>query len=61
MWIKSIRPLEVKAETNVRAKSLRQFVADNQSLKAFRISMNDYKEEEWVTNVPLYAVDGFEF
>ena len=60
MWIKSIRPLEVKAETNVRAKSLRQFVADNQSPKAFRISMNEYKEE-WVTNVPLYAVDGFVF
>lgn len=57
----AIVPLEVKAETNVRAKSLRQFVADNQSLKAFRISMNDYKEEEWVTNVPLYAVDGFVF
>ena len=57
----AIVPLEVKAETNVRAKSLRQFVADNQSPKAFRSSMNDYKEEEWVTNVPLYAVDGFVF
>lgn len=57
----AIVPLEVKAETNVRAKSLRQFVADNQSPKAFRISMSDYKEEEWVTNVPLYAVDGFVF
>ena len=57
----AIVPLEVKAETNVRAKSLRQFVADNQSPKAVRISMNDYKEEEWVTNVPLYAVDGFVF
>ena len=57
----AIVPLEVKAETNVRAKSLRQFVADNQSPKAFRISMNDYQEEEWVTNVPLYAVDGFVF
>ena len=56
-----IVPLEVKAETNVKAKSLRQFVADNQSKKAFRISMNDYKEEEWVTNIPLYAVNGFDF
>ena len=57
----AIVPLEVKAETNVRAKSLRQFVADNQSPNAFLISMNDYKDEEWVTNVPLYAVDGFVF
>ena len=56
-----IVPLEVKAETNVKAKSLRQFVADNQSKKAFRISMNDYKEEEWVTNIPLYAINGFDF
>ena len=56
-----IVPLEVKDETNVKAKSLRQFVADNQSKKAFRISMNDYKEEEWVTNIPLYAVNGFDF
>lgn len=56
-----IVPLEVKAETNVKAKSLRQFVADNQSKKAYRISMNDYQQEDWVTNVPLYAVNGLEF
>ena len=55
-----IVPLEVKAETNVKAKSLRQFVADNQSKKTYRISMNDYQQEDWVTNVPLYAVNGLE-
>lgn len=56
-----IVPLEVKAETNVKAKSLRQFVADNRAKKAYRISMNDYQQEDWVTNVPLYAINGFEF
>lgn len=56
-----IVPLEVKAETNVKAKSLRQFVCDNKTKKAYRISMNDFKQEDWVTNVPLYAVDDFEF
>lgn len=56
-----IVPLEVKAETNVKAKSLRQFVAGNRSKKAYRISMNDYQQEDWVTNVPLYAINGFEF
>ena len=56
-----IVPLEVKAETNVKAKSLRQFVADNRPKKAYRISMNDYQQEDWVTNVPLYAINGFEF
>lgn len=50
-------PLEVKAETNVKAKSLRLFVSENNIKKAYRISMNDYKQEEWVTNVPLYAID----
>lgn len=55
-----IVPLEVKAETNVKAKSLRQFVADNRPKKAYRISMNDYQQEDWVTNVPLYAINNFE-
>lgn len=54
-------PLEVKSETNVKAKSLRQFVCDKKSKKAYRISMTDFKQEDWVTNVPLYAVDNFEF
>lgn len=56
-----IVPLEVKAETNVKAKSLRQFVADNRSKKAYRISLNDYQQEDWVTNVPLYAINDYEF
>lgn len=50
-------PIEVKAETNVKAKSLRQYVMDNQPKMAYRISMNDYKEEDWLTNLPLYAVN----
>ena len=49
------------AMSNLKAKSLRQFVADNQSKKAYRISMNDYQQGDWVTNVPLYAVNGLEF
>lgn len=53
----NVLPIEVKAETNVRAKSLRQFVMENNPPKALRISMNDYKKEEWVTNIPLYAIN----
>ena len=49
------------AMSNLKAKSLRQFVADNQSKKAYRISMNDYQQEDWVTNLPLYAVNGLDF
>ncbi len=50
-------PIEVKAETNVKAKSLRQFVEDNHPQAAYRISMNDYRPEDWVTNIPLWAAD----
>ena len=49
------------AMSYLKAKSLRQFVADNQSKKAYRISMNDYQQEDWVTNLPLYAVNGLDF
>ena len=50
-------PIEVKAETNVKAKSLRQFVEDNHPQAAERISMNDYRPEDWVTNIPLWAAE----
>lgn len=50
-------PIEVKAETNVKAKSLRQFVEDNHPQAAYRISMNDYRSEDWVTNIPLWAAE----
>lgn len=52
----NIVPIEVKAETNVKAKSLRQFAADNATPMAFRFSTNPYRKESWLTNVPLYAV-----
>lgn len=50
-------PLEVKAETNVKAKSLRQFVLENNPALAYRVSMNDYKVDSWLINLPLYAVN----
>lgn len=49
-------PIEVKAEENLKAKSLRQFVTDNSTATAYRVSMSDYRAEEWMTNIPLYAV-----
>lgn len=51
-----IIPIEVKAEENLRAKSLRQFVTDNLGLHGVRFSMSDYREQDWLTNVPLWAV-----
>lgn len=48
-------PIEVKAEENLRAKSLRQFVTDNPGLHGVRFSMSDYRDQDWLTNVPLWA------
>lgn len=52
----SVIPIEVKAEENLKAKSLRQFVADNKSDIAYRVSMSAYRKEDWLTNIPLYCV-----
>lgn len=50
-------PIEVKAEENLRARSLRQFAADYSPIEAFRLSMSDYRRESWMTNLPLYAAE----
>lgn len=49
-------PIEVKAEENLRAKSLKTIFDDNNSLKPIRFSMADYREQDWMINVPLYLV-----
>ncbi len=49
-------PIEVKAEENLKAKSLRQFVADNDSIIAYRTSMSDFRKESWMINIPLYCI-----
>lgn len=49
-------PIEVKSGTNVRGKSIAQYVKDNPGKKGFRFSMLGYCEQDWLTNIPLYAV-----
>lgn len=49
-------PIEVKAEENLQAKSLKFFVAKNSSLHGIRTSMSCFREQDWMTNVPLYAI-----
>ena len=51
-----VYPIEVKAEENLRAKSLRTVYDSNPALKPCRFSMADYREQDWMTNVPLYLV-----
>ena len=50
-----IIPVEVKAEENVRSKSLRTFVEKYSNLKGLRFSMKPYVDQGWMENVPLYV------
>ena len=49
-------PLEVKAEVNLRAKSLKTYIDKFSPDVAIRASMADYKKEEKLINLPLYAI-----
>ncbi|WP_206811300.1 ATP-binding protein [Paradesulfitobacterium ferrireducens] len=53
----NIIPLEVKASENLQAKSLKSYFQKYQPKVAFRTSMSDFRKEEWLTNVPLYAIN----
>jgi predicted AAA+ superfamily ATPase len=49
-------PVEVKAEENLKAKSLKLFVEKFNLNTGIRTSMSSYREENWLTNIPLYAI-----
>lgn len=51
-----ICPLEVKANENLYSKSLKSFHQKHPQIHCYRTSLSDYREEEWMTNVPLYAI-----
>ena len=53
----SVIPLEVKAEENLKAKSLKAFCEKYHPQYAVRTSMSDYREQDWMTNIPLYNID----
>ncbi len=53
-----IIPIEVKAEENLKSKSLKVFVEKYKPNTAIRTSMNRFREQDWLTNVPLYGVSG---
>ena len=50
-------PLEVKAEKNLKAKSLKNYCEKFKPKTAVRTSMSDYKKEDWLTNIPLWAIE----
>lgn len=52
-----IIPIEVKAEANLKAKSLKTYHEKFQPKLSIRTSMADYKKEDWLLNLPLYAIN----
>ena len=55
-----IVPMEVKAETNLKAKSLKAFYEKFSPPFSVRTAMADYKIEEWLLNIPLWAIEVLE-
>ena len=52
-------PVEVKAEENLRAKSLKAFCEKYHPDIAIRTSMSDYRKEDYFVNVPLYSLSQY--
>ena len=51
-----VYPLEVKAEENLKAKSLRRYAEKYEPRLSIRTSMSDYRKEDGMVNIPLYAI-----
>ncbi|MCC8067942.1 MAG: DUF4143 domain-containing protein, partial [Clostridiales bacterium] len=49
-------PVEVKAEVNLHAKSLRTFREKFHPSVSVRTAMTDYRRDDWLLNLPLYAI-----
>ncbi|MCD6396119.1 MAG: ATP-binding protein [Spirochaetaceae bacterium] len=50
-------PVEVKAAENLQSKSLKSYVNKYRPKYAVRSSMSDYRKEDWLINIPLYAIN----
>ena len=53
-------PIEVKANENLQAKSLKNFVEKYKTTTNIRTSMSGYRKENWLINVPLYCIGNIE-
>lgn len=53
----NIFPIEVKAETNLKAKSLKTYYEKFNPKISIRTAMTDYKQEDWLINLPLWAIN----
>ena len=56
-----ILAVEVKSEENLQSKSLKAFHGENPEVRCLRTSMADYRQQDWMVNVPLYAIKSYFF
>ena len=52
----SVIPIEVKAAENLQAKSLKAYAEKYKPNNVIRTSLSDYRKEDWLINLPLYAI-----
>ncbi len=52
----SVFAIEVKAEENLKSKSLRAFKESHSEIRSVRFSLSGYRDRDWMRNVPLYAM-----
>jgi predicted AAA+ superfamily ATPase len=57
---KAVVPLEVKAEVNLQSKSLKAFASKYLPALSVRSAMTDFKRQDWLLNLPLYAIGNIE-
>lgn len=55
-----IIPIEVKAEANLKAKSLKSYYEKFSPSVSIRTAMTDFKMEDWLLNLPLWAIEVLE-
>lgn len=54
-----VYPIEVKAEENLKSKSLSSVLKQNEELFGIRFSMSNYREQDRMVNVPLYLAEEY--
>ena len=55
----NIYPIEVKAEENLKSKSLRSVVGSEENMIGWRFSMSPFRDQSWMVNIPLYLAEGW--
>ena len=49
-----VAAIEVKAEENLRSKSLRLVCENSNEADGYRLSMSGFRQQDWMVNIPLY-------